>query len=87
MIILFTNAHDTSTCLRSENLCQSVDEELGPDVSTGMFTALTTEGRGGAEVKVVDGREGGRREVKDTATIKPKQAMKIWLWLLECNGS
>jgi len=44
-----------------------VVEELGPDVSTGLFTALTMEeGRGGAE-EVTDrraegGREGGREE-------------------------
>jgi len=43
-------------------MCQSVVEELGPDVSTGLFIALTMGEREKrkAEVKVKDGREGGR---------------------------
>ena len=39
-------------------------EELDPDVSTGLFIAVTTGGREKrmAEVKVMDGREGGGKE-------------------------
>ena len=39
-------------------------EELDPDVSTGLFTALTMGDREKrmAEVKVTDGREGGGKE-------------------------
>ena len=39
-------------------------EELGPDVNTGLFTALTMGEREKrkAEVRVKDWREGGRKE-------------------------
>ena len=50
-------------CQCSKYLCQSVVEELGPNVSTGLFTATTMEerGKGRGRVKVTDRREGGRR--------------------------
>jgi len=53
-----------SMCQCSKYLCQSVVEELGPDVSTGLFPALTMGEREKrkVEVKVTDGREGGRQE-------------------------
>jgi len=39
-----------------------VVEELGPDVSTGLFTALTMEERGEERGKSGDGQEGRREE-------------------------
>ena len=54
-------------CQCSKYLCQSVVEELDPDVSTGQFTALTMEERGKGRGRskgdgLEGGREGGREE-------------------------
>ena len=52
-------------CQCSKYLCQSVVEELGPDVSTGLFTALTVEERGkGRGRSEGDRQEGGGREAR-----------------------
>ena len=53
-----------SMCQCSKYLCQSVVQELGTDVSTGLFTALTMGEREKrkAEVKVTGGREEGGAE-------------------------
>ena len=56
-----------SMCQCSKYLCQSVVEELDPDVSTGLFIALTLDergkGRGRSEGdRQEGGREGGRDE-------------------------
>ena len=73
-------------------------EEVGPDVSTGLFIALTMGEREKrkVEVKVTDGREGGgRRGMKDHCN---NTARERRLWpsgqpltfslhaLLECNS-
>jgi len=50
-------------CQCSMYLCQSVVEEIGPDVSTGLFTALTLEERGrGRGRSEGDRQEGGGSE-------------------------
>ena len=78
-----------SMCQCSKYLCQSVVEELGPDVSTGLFIALTVEergnGRGRSEgYRWEEGREGGRRKgMKDhcnnkTLTSPRKLALAKW---------
>ena len=50
-------------CQCSKYLCQSVVEELGPDVSIGLFTAITLEEKGEERGRSEgDGQEGRREE-------------------------
>ena len=60
--ILSANAHGTSVCVSVQNTC--VNLWLRSYVSIGLFTALTMGEREKreVEVKVTDGREGGREE-------------------------
>ena len=62
-------------CQCSKYLCQSVVEELDPDVSTGLFIALTLDergkGRGRSEGdRQEGGREGGTKEEENERSLQ-----------------
>ena len=57
-------------CQCSKYLCQSVVEELDPDVSKGLFTALTMEERGEERGRSGDGQERTREEEENERSLQ-----------------